>query len=286
MRFGFIAKHRGIWPVRWLCEALGVSRSGFHAWLSRPPSRRSRQDTAISASALASFLASDRTYGARRVWRDVLADGFACGLHRVERLMGQNALRARPRRRGLPEDGGERRSEAIACNVLDRQFGADAPNQKWVADFTYIWTAEGWLYVAAVIDLFSRRVVGWSMNAAMTSQLVVDALMMAVWRRGRPDAALHHSDRGSQYTSDQFQRLLADQGIQCSMSRAGNVWDNAAMESFFSSLKTERTARKVYRTRDHARADVFDYIERFYNPKRRHSTLGYLSPMEYEMKAS
>jgi len=286
MRFGFIAKHRGIWPVRWLCEALGVSRSGFHAWLSRPPSRRSRQDTAISASALASFLASDRTYGARRVWRDVLADGFACGLHRVERLMGQNALRARPRRRGLPKDGGERRSEAIACNVLDRQFGADAPNQKWVADFTYIWTAEGWLYVAAVIDLFSRRVVGWSMNAAMTSQLVVDALMMAVWRRGRPDAALHHSDRGSQYTSDQFQRLLADQGIQCSMSRAGNVWDNAAMESFFSSLKTERTARKVYRTRDHARADVFDYIERFYNPKRRHSTLGYLSPMEYEMKAS
>jgi putative transposase len=286
MRFGFIAKYRGVWPVTWLCEALGVSRSGFHAWLSRPPSRRSRQDTEISASALASFLASDRTYGARRVWRDVLADGFACGLHRVERLMRQNALRARPRRRGLPKDGGERKSEAIACNVLDRQFSADAPNRKWVADFTYIWTAEGWLYVASVIDLFSRRVVGWSMSAAMTSQLVVDALMMAVWRRGRPDAVLHHSDRGSQYTSDQFQRLLADQGIQCSMSRAGNVWDNAAMESFFSSLKTERTARKVYRTRDQARADIFDYIERFYNPKRRHSTLGYLSPMEYEMKAS
>lgn len=286
MKFGFIAKHRGVWPVAWLCEALGVSRSGFHAWLSRSPSRRSRQDTEITASALASFLASDRTYGARRVWRDVLADGIACGLHRVERLMRQNALRARPRRRGLPKDGGERKSEAIACNVLDRQFSADAPNRKWVADFTYIWTAEGWLYVAAVIDLFSRRVVGWSMNAAMTSQLVVDALMMAVWRRGRPDAVLHHSDRGSQYTSDQFQRLLADQGIQCSMSRAGNVWDNAAMESFFSSLKTERTARKVYRTRDHARADVFDYIERFYNLRRRHSTLGYLSPMEYEMKAS
>lgn len=285
MRFGFIAKHRGVWPVTWLCEALGVSRSGFHAWLGRPPGRRSRQDTEISSSALASFLSSDRTYGARRVWRDVLADGFACGLHRVERLMRQNALRARPRRRGLPKDGGERKSEAFACNVLDRQFSADAPNRKWVADFTYIWTAEGWLYVAAVIDLLSRRVVGWSMNAAMTSQLVVDALMMAVRRRGRPDAVLHHSDRGSQYTSDQFQRLLADQGIQCSMSRAGNVWDNAAMESFFSSLKTERTARKVYRTRNHARADIFDYIERFYNPKRRHSTLGYLSPMEYEMKA-
>jgi putative transposase len=134
--------------------------------------------------------------------------------------------------------------------------------------------AEGWLYVAAVIDLFSRRVVGWSMSAAMTAQLVTDALVMAIWRRGKPDALLHHSDRGSQYTSEQFQKLMADNGVVCSMSRSGNVWDNAAMESFFSSLKTERTARKLYRTRDEARADVFDYIERFYNPKRRHSTIG------------
>jgi putative transposase len=168
--------------------------------------------------------------------------------------------------------------------VLDRSFDAPVPNRRWIADFTYIWTAEGWLYVAAVIDLFSRRVVGWSMNAAMTAQFVTDALVMAIWRRGRPDALLHHSDRGSQYTSEQFQRLMADHGIACSMSRAGNVWDNAAMESFFSSLKTERTARKLYRTRDEAKADVFDYIERFYNPKRRHSTIGYLSPMEFESK--
>ena len=160
-------------------------------------------------------------------------------------------------------------------------FAASAPNQKWVADFTYIWTAEGWLYVAAVVDLFSRRVVGW----AMTAPLVTDALVMAIWRRGRPDSLLHHSDQGSQYTSEQFQRLMADHGITCSMSRSGNVWDNAAMESFFSSLKTERTARKVYRTRDDARADVFDYIERFYNPRRRHSTLGYMSPVEFEEKA-
>ena len=139
--------------------------------------------------------------------------------------------------------------------------------------------------MAAVVDLFSRRVVGWSMSATMTAQLVTDALIMAIWRRGKPDALLHHSDRGSQYTSEQFQRLMADHGVTCSMSRAGNCWDNAAMESFFSSLKTERTARKTYRTRDQAKADVFDYIERFYNPKRRHSTLGYLSPMEFEMKA-
>jgi putative transposase len=170
----------------------------------------------------------------------------------------------------------------LAANVLDRQFEAPAPNRKWVADFTYIWTAEGWLYVAVVLDLFSRRVVGWSMSAAMTAELVTDALMMAVWRRGRPRELLHHSDRGSQYTSEQCQRLMAEHGIQCSLSRAGNVWDNAAMESFFSSLKTERTAGKTYRTRDAARADVFDYIERFYNPRRRHSTLGYLSPVAYE----
>ena len=152
-------------------------------------------------------------------------------------------------------------------------------------DFTYVWTAEGWLYVAAVVDLFSRRVVGWSMSAAMTAQLVTDALVMAIWRRGKPDALLHHSDRGSQYTSEQFQKLMLDHGVVCSMSRSGNVWDNAAMESFFSSLKTERTARKTYRTRDQAKADVFDYIECFYNPKRRHSTIGYLSPVEFEMKA-
>jgi len=174
---------------------------------------------------------------------------------------------------------------AVSDNLFDRAFEAPAPNQKWIADFTYIWTAEGWLYVAAVVDLFSRRVVGWAMKAEMTAQLVTDALVMAIWRRGKPDSLLHHSDRGSQYTSEQFQRLMADHGITCSMSRSGNVWDNAAMESFFSSLKTELTARKVYRTRDDARADVFDYVERFYNPRRRHSTLGYLSPVEFEEKA-
>ncbi len=285
MRFAFVAKHRSIWPVAWLCKALDVSRSGFQAWLTRSPSRRTRYDEELTASVRTSFLASDRTYGARRVWRDVLADGLSCGLHRIERLMHRGAMKARPRRRRLPADNGERAVSAIASNVLDRQFHAPAPNKRWIADFTYIWTAEGWLYVAAVIDLFSRRVVGWSMSASMTAQLVIDALLMAIWRRGKPNALLHHSDQGSQYASEQFRRLMEDNGVNCSMSRSGNVWDNAAMESFFSSLKTERTARKTYRTRDHAKADVFDYIERFYNPKRRHSTLGYLSPVEFERKA-
>ena len=283
MRFAFIAKHRGIWPVAWMCGALGVSRSGFHAWLTRAPSQRACDDEVIGARIRASHVGSCRTYGARRVWHDLLAEGISCGLHRVERLMQAQGLRARPRRRGLPKDQGDR--SVIAGNVLDRQFTAARPNQKWVADFTYIWTAEGWLYVAAVIDLFSRRVVGWSMSYTMTAQFVTDALIMAIWRRGKPDALLHHSDQGSQYTSEQFQRLMADNGVTCSMSRSGNVWDNAAMESFFSSLKTERIGKKVYRTRAQAKADVFDYIECFYNPTRRHSTLGYLSPIDFERQA-
>ncbi len=258
---------------------------GFYVWLTRPLSGRARADEQLLARVRTSFLTSDRTYGARRVWHDLLAEGIACGLHRIERLMRQAALRARPRRRRVPLDTGVHSTNALAPNVLNRSFDASSANRKWVADFTYIWTAEGWLYVAAVIDLFSRRVVGWSMSATMTAQLVTDALVMALWRRGKPETGLHHSDRGSQYTSEPFQRLLADHGVTCSMSRAGNVWDNAAMESFFSSLKTERTAAKTYRTRAQARADVFDYIERFYNPTRRHSTLGYLSPMEFEMKA-
>lgn len=283
MKFAFVARHRHVWPVSWICAALNVSRSGFHAWLKRPPSARSTEDERLGAVMRRSFKDSDRTYGARRIWRDVLEEGLPCGLHRIERLMKENGLRARPRRRGLPKDDGAR--SVIADNLLAREFQADRPNQKWLADFTYIWTAEGWLYVAAVLDLFSRRIVGWSMKAERDATLVMDALMMAVWRRGRADALLHHSDQGSQYSSDPFQRLLADHDITCSMSRAGNVWDNSAMESFFSTLKTERTARKVYRSRDAARSDVFDYIERFYNPKRRHSKLGYLSPMEFEERS-
>ena len=285
MKFAFVAKHRSIWPVAWLCKALDVSISGFHDWLNRKPAKRTLENETLLDLIRRSFHDSDRTYGARRVWKDVLAEGASCGLHRVERLMQSNALKARPRRRKLPADAGLRVINAIAPNILDRQFHAVAPNRKWIADFTYVWTAEGWLYVAAVIDLFSRRAVGWSMSAAMMAQLVTDALLMAIWRRGKPDALLHHSDQGSQYTSEQFRQLMQDNGVTCSMSRSGNVWDNAAMESFFSTLKTERTARKVYRSRNQAKADVFDYIERFYNPKRRHSTIGYVSHIEFGRRA-
>lgn len=193
---------------------------------------------------------------ARRVWQDLLAAGLGCGLHTIERLMTRNALCARPRRRRLPGDTGVRPAHELAVNLLDRQFEAGEPNRKWVADFTYIWTAEVWLYIAGGLDLFLSR--------------------------GRPREVLHHSDRGSQYTSEQCRRLMAEHAIQYSLSRSGNVWDNAAMESFFSSLKTERTARRDYRTRNDARTDVFDYIERFYYPRRRHLTLEYLSPVAYE----
>jgi putative transposase len=185
MKFGCIAKHRGDWPLAWMCGALKVSRGGNRAWMARPRSLHSQQEEVLEGKVRASFIASDQTYGARCVWHDLLALGLVCGLHRVKRLRRGQALRARPRRRRLPADLGQRMPGCIAANVLDRGFSAPAPNRKWIADFTYIWTAEGWLYVAAVIDLFSRRVVGWSMRTEMTAQLVTDALLMAAASRTR-----------------------------------------------------------------------------------------------------
>jgi putative transposase len=232
-----------------------------------------------------SFADSGETYGVRRIWPDLNDWGHAVGRERVARLVRALQLVAQPKRRKRPVDQGERLESAIAPNTLDREFTATAPNEKWVADFTYVWAGEGWLYVAAVLDLYSRRIVGCSMKARMTADLVTDALVMAIWRR-RPDTELlHHSDQGSQYSCEQFQKLLSDHGIACSMSRQGECHDNAVMESFFSRMKDERVSRRRYRSRDEARADIFDYIERFYNPRRRHSRLGGISPMEYEKRA-
>ncbi len=283
MRFNFVAKHRVAWPVGLICETLGVSRSGIYAWLGRPTSLRSQTDEVMGALVRQSFIGSDRTYGARRVWHDVLALGHPCGLHRIERLMRESRLCER-----ALEAVDFHRTEASAVRLLTTFWTTDSSvthptrNGLLTSPTSGRLRAEGWLYAAEVLDLYSRRIVGWSMHDSMTSQLVADALMMAAWRRGKPVALLHHSDQGSQYTSEHFQQLLKEQGITCSMSRAGEVWDNSAMESFFSSLKTERIARKVYRTREQARADVFDYIERFYNSTRRHSTLGYVSPIQFE----
>lgn len=284
MRYGFITRHRRVFPVRTMCRMLAVSHGGFYEWFNRPRSRRCLENERLTGRIRESFAQSDRTYGSPRVWRDLRDWGESVSENRVARLMGRAGLRARHKRRRLPTDTGQRPEHSIAANLLDREFTAQAPNQKWVADFTYVWTAQGWLYVAVVLDLFSRRVVGWSMSASMTAQLVIDALIMAIWRRGRPQELLHHSDQGSQYTAEDFQRLLAEHGILCSMSRRGDCWDNAAMESFFSTLKIERVNRTRYQTRDEARADVFDYVERFYNPRRRHSTLGQISPVEFEKR--
>lgn len=281
MKYGFIARHRAIWPTRTMCRVLGVSASGFYDWLDRPPSKREQDNARLLRAIRQSFDASDGTYGSPRIVLDLQEVGETCSENRVARLMQVAGIKARHKRRRVPGQQ-EATVHSIAPNLLDRQFAATAPNQKWAADFTYVWTGEGWLFVAVVLDLYSRRVVGWSMQPTMTAQLVMDALLMAIFRRGRPQAVMHHSDQGSQYTSEDFQRLLESHGIVCSMSRRGNCWDNAAMESFFSTLKTERLNRKRYRTRDEVRADVFDYVERFYNPRRRHSTLGYVSPAQFE----
>jgi len=285
VRYGFIARHRGIWPVRMQCRVLRVSASGFYEWCGRAPSVRTRENERLTGRIRGFFLQSGRTYGSPRIWRDLFDAGESASENLVARLMKAAGLQGRRRGKRRPIDGGVRPEHAIAANVLQRDFTATGPNQKWVADFTYIDTAEGWLFLAVVLDLYSRRAVGWSMSATMTAQLVIDALLMAIWRRGRPREVLHHSDQGSQYTAEDFQRLLAHHGLECSMSRKGDCWDNAAMESFFSTMKTERVYRRPrYRTHDEARADAFDYIERFYNPTRRHSTLGQISPMQYEQQ--
>jgi len=282
VKFAFIAKHRQVWPTRTMCQMLNVSTSGFYEWHGRPPSARTLENAKLLTRIRESHTLSGGTYGSPRVYQDLRVAGEQCSENRVARLMRGADIRANPKPRRKPGDMGLRPEHSIAPNVLERDFTAPGPNQKWVADFTYIWTGEGWLFLAIVLDLFSRRVVGWSMHPSMTAQLVLDALMMALWRRNKPSELLVHSDQGSQYTSADFQRLLAAEGITCSMSRRGDCWDNAAMESFFASLKKERVHRKIYATRDDARADIFDYIEGFYNSRRRHSTLGQVSPMEFE----
>jgi len=198
VKYGFIARHRTVWPVRVMCRVMTVSASGYYDWAARSPSQRSQTNAHLTTRIRESFAASDRTYGSPRVWRDLQDWGEACSENRVARLMRAAQLKARIKRRRLPGDSGQRPEHSIAANILDRQFEAAEPNQRWVADFTYVWTAEGWLYVAVVLDLYSRRAVGWSMSSSMTAQLVIDALMMALWRRGKPTQLMHHSDQGSQ----------------------------------------------------------------------------------------
>ncbi|MFP2962870.1 IS3 family transposase, partial [Myxococcus sp. 1LA] len=225
------------------------------------------------------------TYGSPRVHAELRAKGRRVSRKRVARLMGQQGLAARRTRRFVHTTD-SRHTQPVASNVLARDFSADAPNRTWVTDITYVWTRQGWLYLAVVLDLFSRLVVGWAMGEFIDRHLVLGALDMALKRRRPPRGLLHHSDRGSQYSSEDYQRALASRGIECSMSRKGNCWDNAVAESFFSTLKMELVHDADFATRDQARAALFEYIEVFYNRQRRHSTLGYVSPVEYERLAS
>lgn len=248
-----------------------------------PESSRSIEDRTLLVEIRASYQASSKTYGAPRVHDDLREGGWRVGRKRVARLMRQAGLRAAQPRRFVTTTDSDHRF-AVAENVLERDFTATAPNQKWATDITYIWTDEGWLYLAVVLDLFSRRVVGQAMGPTLEKTLVEEALQLALARRTPSAGLIHHSDRGSQYASTDYQALLDRHGIICSMSRRGNCWDNAAVESFFATLKRERVYRCRYRTRAEARADLFSYIEVFYNAQRKHSTLGYLSPVSFEEK--
>ena len=229
-----------------------------------------------------SHKASDRTYGSPRVHEDLQEQGIRCGRKRVARLMRENGIRAKQARRFKATTDSDH-NDPVAPNLLDREFHVDVPDRVWVADLTYIWTREGWLYLAVILDLFSRRVVGWSMSKRITSQLTLEALSVALWTRKPSPGLLHHSDRGSQYTCGDYRDVLDEHGVLCSMSRKGDCWDNAVAESFFKTLKVERVNDRDYWTREEAQTDIIDYIERFYNRKRRHSYLGYVSPVEYEL---
>ncbi len=281
MTFRFIDEHRDRWPVRLLCEALGVSPAGYYAWRGRPASAREQRRDTLLVEIRAVHAEVKARYGSPRLHAELVARGQSCCVNTVAKLMHEGGIAAKTARafRGTTDSD---HGLPVADNLLDRQFDPDAPNESWVTDITYIPTREGWLYLAAVEDLYSRRVVGWSMADHLESRLAVDALALAVERRLPGEGLLAHSDRGSQYASEHYQRLLAKHGITCSMSRRADCWDNAAMESFFASLKKELVHGADFATRAEARAALVEYIEVFYNTTRRHSSLGYVSPAEYE----
>lgn len=280
MRYAFIRAHQEQFATRNMCRMMRVHRSGYYAWIKQPKSARRREDERLLGLIKQFWLESGCVYGYRKIHLDLRSVGETCGRNRVARLMRQAGLKAqvgyrRPRyRSGQPA--------VLAENHLKQEFDVQAPNQAWVTDITYIRTYEGWLYLAVVIDLFSRQVIGWSMQSQMHVDLVLDALLMAVWRRKPKNEVLIHSDQGSQYTSSDWQNFLKAHNLVCSMSRRGNCYDNAVAESFFQLLKRERIKRKTYKDRDAARQDIFNYIEMFYNPVRRHGYNEGVSPAEFD----
>ena len=280
-RSSLIFEHREIFAVGLMSSALEVSRAGFYAWLGRGDSKHTLEDARLTVLIRAEHETSRGTYGAPRIHAALRKRGEFCGLHRVERLMRAAGIRSKMRRK-YQRTTDSKHDHPVAPNLLDPNFMVSAPNQVWVSDITYIPTDEGWLFLASTMELYSRRIVGWSMSASMPTSLVLDALEMAIALRSPPPGLLHHSDRGVQYAAHAFQGQLERHGIVCSMSRKGNCYDNAVQESFFHTLKTELCDHEHYRTRAQARASAFEFIEVFYNRQRLHSTLGYLSPIEFE----
>jgi transposase InsO family protein len=281
LTFRFIADHQDQWPVSWLCDALEVSSSGYYAWASRLPGpAEARREELLTLIQQVHADVRGR-YGSPRMTAELKARGHACSENLVANLMKTHDIRAKSAKRGVRTTDSRHRLP-VAANVLDRAFEPAEPNVAWSADITYIPTAEGWLFLAIVEDLFSRRIVGWAMDATMTSRLVVDALEMAIRSRLPGAGLITHSDRGSQYASEHYQLLLGKHGLVCSMSGVAQCWDNAPVESFFASLKRELVHDERYTTRAEAMASIFEYVEAFYNRVRLHSSLGYLSPAEFE----
>lgn len=283
MKYAFIDAEKAQWPVDVQCDALGVSRSGYYAWNGRPAAPRAEQDEELVDEIKAAYEAGRGTYGSPRVHRELRAKGRRIGKKRVERLMRQHGIAARRKRR-FRRTTDSNHSHPIAPNVLDRNFEVELPNTAWVTDVTYVWTHEGWLYLAVILDLFSRRVVGWAVSANNDRALALGALDRAVSARTPAEGLVHHSDRGSVYASDDYGEGLTKIGAIKSMSRKGDCWDNAVAESFFATIKGEMIDHEDYLTRSAAIAAIADYIDGFYNPCRRHSAIDYVSPIEFELK--
>jgi putative transposase len=283
VKYAFIRSHRRIWPAQVLCRILQVARSGYYAWTVKRRRSRRRDKRARMYSAMRRvFLESRRTYGSPRVHKELLAQGYACCVNSVARWMKAHELRAKTQRRFRVKTTDSRHDEPIAANHLRRRFQQPAANRVWVSDISYVPTQEGWLFVAVMLDLFSRRVIGWSMGEGLAAPLVTEALKMALRRRSPEAGLMIHSDRGVQYACGAYRKLLEHHEVIGSMSRRGNCYDNAVMESFYKTLKSELVYHEKYQTREEARQSIFEYIEVFYNRQRRHSALGYLSPEAFE----
>ena len=282
MKFAFVRDHRGEFPVDLLCDVLGVSRGGYYAWAGRRPSPTAARRGRLVEQIRDVHEGARSVYGSPRVHRELAARGVACCENTVAKLMRGHDIRSKARRRFVPRTTDGRHDRPVAENVLAREFHPDEADAAWVADITYVPTAGGWVYVAAVVDLFSRKVVGWAAADHMRTDLPLEALRMALTHRRPKGGLVHHSDRGSQYASEAYQSALAGHGVEPSMSRKGNCWDNAVMESFFSTLKRELTHHETYAGLEDVRRSLFEYIEVFYNRVRRHSTLGYRSPADFE----